>query len=125
MEQLELEFGGKRKEFECTGAKVIMMDDVDMWADNEDVNEVLEHTILDKLLEEWVEDDDLVLDEVGAENDCGRSNKTENECAEPDVDECVQTAQCVGECKTYLTLSMWCKGNCDGHCKVVEHGKSE
>ena len=96
-----------------------------------------------------------MVDEVGAENDCGCDNKTENESAEPDVDECVQTAKCVGECTTYCTVStatttvcvepvtdinnklglsrdtdecvrtMWCKGNCDGHCKVVEHGKSE
>ena len=48
MDQLELEFGGKRKEFECTGARIIMMNDVDMRTENEDVNEVSEQTILDE-----------------------------------------------------------------------------
>ena len=76
LEQSELEFGMKRKEYEGTGVRMIMADDVEMrLTENEEVNDELEHTILDKLLEEWVDDNDLVIKDTVVENDCVHDNK--------------------------------------------------
>ena len=77
LEQSELEFGMKRKEYEGTGVRMIKADDVEMrLTENEEFNDELEHTILDKLLEEWVDDNDLVIKDTVVENDSVHNNKT-------------------------------------------------
>ena len=106
MEQLELEYGEQRKEHEV---KEVDVEDVVMKPTgyDDEVNDILEHTILDKLLEEWVDesqtevDNNMTVDENDCANiemvECGR-RKSENDCADVEIDECVQSANCEGGC---------------------------
>ena len=105
MEQLELEYGGQRKECEGTEDKLIVMNYVEMKPTvNDEINDILEHTILDKLLEEWVDETNTELENNMTidENDCGQ--ESENDCASTEIDECVTSAKCGGGCVIHSAL---------------------
>ena len=74
--------------------------EVDTYMDDmleDSINEELEHTILDKILQEW--DDDMVMEE-GV-----RKDLQEKEARQPgrrlmdDMDECLDTIFCEGDCQ--------------------------
>ena len=69
------------------------------------LDEVLEHTILEELLQGWEEEDNFELKTGIAEEGQDDMDRYLGEEAEDDIDECIKTISCEGNCSGNLELS--------------------
>ena len=69
------------------------------------LDEVLEHTILEELLQGWEEEDNFELKTGITEEGQDDMDRYPGEEAEDDIDECIKTISCEGNCSGNLEVS--------------------
>ena len=71
------------------------MDAIDMEAGVTELDEIFEHSILNKLLEELDDDTTQDMDAIMEENDCVNIAGVENDCGKPEENEWLRMVNCV------------------------------